>query len=217
METLATHRVHIEFTTPDPGMEITAASASDVKLLISGTKPLINALKPDQITIKLNLEGAHAGTNTIPVTQGSIQLPPGIQLKQVEPEQIEVTLDTLVEKQVPVQPDWTGTLPEGLIMTKAEPIPETALVSGSKLALDDISTVFYGKNSFGRVKAVRHHRGGPCAEPGNPEAQKQNQDPDPVHHRKKITESGNRKPETGSRILRGFASGLRSPFFRSPL
>ncbi len=148
METLATHRVHIEFTTPDPGMEITAASASDVKLLISGTKPLINALRPEQVTIKLNLEGAHAGINTIPVTQGSIQLPPGIQLKQVEPEQVEVTLDTLVEKQVPVQPDWTGTLPEGLILTKAEAIPETVLVTGNKLALDDIATLFTEKISL---------------------------------------------------------------------
>ena len=41
-----------------------------------------------------------------------IQLPPGIRLKNIEPDQGELTLDTMAEKRVPAQADFSGTLPE---------------------------------------------------------------------------------------------------------
>ncbi|PIE61769.1 MAG: DisA protein [Desulfobacterales bacterium] len=142
METLASHEIPIEFTNPDSRLKLTKASVSDVKLLISGAKPLINALKPEQLAVKINLVEAATGVNTLRLTRKNIILPPGIRLKRIEPTQIEITLDALTEKKLPVQPYWTGRLPEGYIMKKARAIPSEVTVMGGELALKKMSTAF---------------------------------------------------------------------------
>ncbi|MBU0973047.1 MAG: diadenylate cyclase [Proteobacteria bacterium] len=142
METLATHEVPVEFIKPDQRMEIISSSASNIKLQISGARTLINAVKPEQIKIKLNLLQAVVGTNKLPVTRENILLPPGIRLKKIEPSLLEITLDSLVEKELSVQPHWVGTLPKGLIMTQASVTPQTVLVTGGGLSLKEISTIF---------------------------------------------------------------------------
>ncbi len=153
METLATHEIPIEFTNPDPGLKLTKASVSDVKLLVSGAKPLINALKPEQLAVKINLTDAATGINTLPLTMENIILPPGIRLKRIEPTQVEITLDALTEKTLPVQPYWTGKLPEGYIMKGARAIPAEVTILGSELALKRMSTVFTQKIDLSKLKA----------------------------------------------------------------
>ena len=142
METLATHEVPVEFMNPDQKMKIISSSASSVKLLISGARPLIKSIKPEQINIKLNLSQAAIGVNKLAITKENILLPPGIQLKKIEPSELDITLDTLIEKQLPIQPNWTGKLPKGLIMKEAKALPKTIQVTGGGMALKDISTIF---------------------------------------------------------------------------
>jgi diadenylate cyclase len=142
METLATQEVPVEFINPDQRMEIIASSASSVKLLISGARPLINAIKPEQINIKLNLSQSVVGSNKLDITRENILLPPGIRLKSIEPSELDITLDTLVEKGLPIQPQWSGKLPKGLVMTQATASPSTVQITGGGLALRDIATIF---------------------------------------------------------------------------
>ncbi len=142
METLATQEVPVEFINPNQKMEIVSSSASSVKLLISGARPLINAIKPEQINIKLNLSQSVVGSNKLSITRENILLPPGIKLKKIEPSELDITLDTLIEKQVPIQPNWVGKLPRGLVMSDAWATPETVQITGGGLALIDMATIF---------------------------------------------------------------------------
>lgn len=145
MEILANYDVPIEFMNPDKKMNIIDASASRSRLLISGARPLVNALTLDQMSIKISLDGTSVGKSKLTITRQNVQLPPGIRLKQIEPDQVEVTLDTMVEKQVPVQADFSGKLPDGLIMTRISVSPETVSISGGELTLDTVTTVFTEK------------------------------------------------------------------------
>jgi len=145
METLATYEVPVEFMNPDQKMEIISSSASNVKVLISGAKPLINSIKSDQINIKLNLSQSVVGINKLSITKENIVLPPGIRLKKIDPSELDITLDTLLEKEIPVQPNWIGKLPEGLIMKEAKALPQTIRVTGGGLALKNISTIYTEK------------------------------------------------------------------------
>lgn len=142
METLATYTVPVEFMMSDQKMEIISSSASDVKLLISGSRPLISSISPDQIKIKLDLSSSVSGTNHLSVTNENILLPPGVRLKSIEPSSLEIALDMRVEKVLPVQPNWTGKLPDGYIMGEAKTIPSVIRVAGGDTALKEIFTVF---------------------------------------------------------------------------
>ncbi len=142
METFAEYEVPVEFINPAQKMEIVSSSTSNVKLLISGARPLVQSIKPEQINIKLNLSQSFVGDNKLAITQNNIQLPPGIRLKKINPSELTIKLDTLIEKELPIQPNWTGKLPSGLVMKKAMPVPDTIKVTGGGLALKDISTIF---------------------------------------------------------------------------
>jgi uncharacterized protein (TIGR00159 family) len=144
-ETFATLDVPVEFMNRDPKMEIFSASASSVKLQISGSGSLIRSVRSDQIKVKLNLANAVAGNNQVAITRDGIVLPPGIELKQIEPQTLEVNLDVPIQKRLPIQPDWTGKMPAGFIMQDYHTIPETVEVIGGNLTLKDIRTIFTEK------------------------------------------------------------------------
>jgi len=153
LETLVTLEVPVEFMNRDPSMEIFAASASSVKLQLSGSGRLIKSVRPDQVKVKLNLANAVPGHNQVPIARESIALPPGIALKQVEPQALEVTLDLPVEKTVPVQPDWTGKLAEGLILEEVRMIPDTVKVVGGNRMLKDLQTIYTEKMPLDTIAA----------------------------------------------------------------
>jgi len=145
LETLMTLEVPVEFMNRDPKMEIFAASASSVRLQLSGSGTLIKSIRPDHVKVKLNLANAVAGINQVPIARDSITLPPGIQLKKVDPQALEVTLDLPVEKTLPVQATWTGKLADGLIMENVRMVPDSIKVVGGSLTLKDIQTIYTEK------------------------------------------------------------------------
>lgn len=144
-ETLLSLEVPVEFMDRDPGMELFSASTSSVKLQISGSGSLIKSVRPDQVKVQLSLANAVAGSNRIAITRDNVVLPPGIQLKQVEPQNIQVNLDMPDRKVLPIQLDWSGKLPADLILKEAYPVPDSVQVAGSSIALNDIRIIYTEK------------------------------------------------------------------------
>ena len=144
-ETLATLEVPVEFMNRDPKMELFSASASTVKLQLSGSGSLVRSVRPDQVKVKLNLINAVPGNNQVAITRDGIVLPPGIELMQLEPQTLEVNVDVPVKKKLPIQPDWAGKLPANLILQESRTIPETVDVVGGNLTLKDIKSIYTEK------------------------------------------------------------------------
>jgi len=145
VETLATLEVPVEFVHRNPKMEIFSASASSVKLQISGSGSLIRNVRPDQVKVKLDLANAVAGNNQVAITRDGIVLPPGIELKQLEPQAIEVNFDVAVHKKLSIQPEWTGKLPADFILQDAYTVPERVEVVGGNLTLQGMRTIYTEK------------------------------------------------------------------------
>ena len=103
-----------------------------MKLHLAGSGSLIKSIRPEQIQVKLDLKRAVAGANTFTVEPEDITLPPGVFLRKVEPPAVEVTLDVPIKKELPVQVDWVGKLPEHLILTEAHLDPPRIWIIGVK-------------------------------------------------------------------------------------
>ena len=126
-------------------MEIFAVSASSIKVQLSGSGTLIKSVRPDQVKVKLSLANAVPGSNQVLIARDAITLPPGIQLKQVEPQALTVNVDVPVEKVLPIQPDWVGKLDERLILEDARLVPDKINVVGASLMLKEIETIYTEK------------------------------------------------------------------------
>jgi diadenylate cyclase len=152
VDTLVTFRVPIDYTNRDPGMEILNASVNSVDLNLSGSGALIKSIRPDQVQVKLDLSKAVVGKNSFTITSDNISLPPGITLRNVTPPEVDVDLDIIIKKELPVQVDWVGKLSDSLILSEAKYEPEKVEISGAKRILDDISTIYTEKVPLDNLK-----------------------------------------------------------------
>lgn len=132
LDTLTTLEVPIEYMNRDPGMEILDTSVNNVKLNLSGSGALIKSLRPEQIKVRLDLSKAVVGENAFNISSDTITLPPGVFLKNVEPQSVEVTLDVPAKKEVPVQVDWVESCPLSFSSSGQNWIPKKLKLSEEK-------------------------------------------------------------------------------------
>jgi YbbR domain-containing protein len=135
----------------DPAMEIVKTSGNTVSLELEGSVALIKSIKPDQIQVKLDLSESKEGPHSFTITRESISLPPGIILKGVTPHVVDVELDKFIKKELPVQIDWVGKLPDRFILTDATIIPKTVEIIGGKRMLEKMLTIYTEKVSLNNL------------------------------------------------------------------
>ena len=144
-ETLMTFDIPIDYVNRVASMEILDASATSVKLDVSGSGPLIRALRPEQVKVHVDLTGAVAGPNNIALKPEMVRLPPGIKLKKVVPANLELMLDAIGEKLLPVQVDWVGPPRAGIRLVSAQVVPPRVKLTGSQRQLAKIDTIYTKK------------------------------------------------------------------------
>ncbi len=145
LETLTNLQVPLEYVNRDSRMQIISASDNTVRLHLSGAGALINSIRPEQVRVKLDLSKAVNGENTFAITRGNIVMPPGLRLNRIEPSEVKVLLEAPIAKELPIQVDWVGALPEGLILVKVRlSADHTKVVGGGKL-VNRLSTVYTEK------------------------------------------------------------------------
>lgn len=145
MDTLITVEVPVEYVNLDPNMEIVETSADTVRLHLNGSLILVKSIRPEQVRLRLNMSRANVGENTFNLTKDDISIPPGVSLRKITPHLVKVTLDVPVQREFPIQVNWTGKLNEHLILTEAYVVPNKIKVVGGSLKLDNIHTIYTEK------------------------------------------------------------------------
>jgi diadenylate cyclase len=153
VRTLITVNAPIEYIKGDPNMEIIETSATDVSIQISGTRALINTISPNQVKVRFDLTDAQAGRNIMAVQENNISLPPGAKIKKIDPPSVDIMIDILGRKKLPLQVDWDGRLPPGILVQDVEITPSEIEVRGGQLLLDQLQTVYTEKVVVDNLKA----------------------------------------------------------------
>ena len=145
IDTYITLDVPVEYTNSNPEIIVMDTPVKTVSLDLSGSGGLLKNLVPGQVKVGINLGSGEIGRNVYNITRDNITLPPGVFLRNTTPASLDITLDKLARKNVPVQADWKGTLPAGILISSVSFKPEIAIISGPSLLLNDISTVYTNK------------------------------------------------------------------------
>jgi uncharacterized protein (TIGR00159 family) len=142
---LTTIEVPVVYINRDPRMQISDVSVNSVQLSLSGSDTLLKKIRSDEIEVLIDLSQVTAGENTFFIRPENIKLPLGVSLKDIRPKSIEMQVYYPIEKKLPIQIDWVGSLPENLILSGAKPDPAMITVTGGKNILDAISTIYTDK------------------------------------------------------------------------
>jgi diadenylate cyclase len=153
MDTLTSIEVPLEYMNRDTRMQIVSTSVNSVRLYLSGSGTLISSLRSDQVRVKLDLSGAKNGENNFIITNDSIVIPPGVRLNRIEPSSVKLVLDIPATKTMPIQVDWVGTLPEGLILEAAQVTPTQIEVEGPSQVLNQMSALYTQQVSLDNLKS----------------------------------------------------------------
>ena len=151
METLTSLEVPLEFMNRDARMQILSTSVNTVRLYLSGSGTLLSSMKPDQIRVKLDLSKAVNGDNQFSLTKDNIVLPPGLRLSRIEPSEVRVAMDIPVTKSLPIQVDWVGALPSGLVLERVSLSPQRTVVVGAGRVLEHMTTLYTEKVQLGNL------------------------------------------------------------------
>jgi diadenylate cyclase len=152
IDTYITLDVPVEYTNSNPELFIVDTSVKTVSLDLSGSGRLLKGLGPGQVKVGIDLGSGDIGRNVYNITSKNITLPPGVFLRNITPPSVDIILDKLARKIVPVQADWKGTLEPGILITSVSFKPEVAIISGPSLILNDISTVYTDKISLESIR-----------------------------------------------------------------
>jgi diadenylate cyclase len=151
VDTVMSMDIPVEYMNRPAEMEILDTSVNTVRLEISGSGALLRRIQPEQASVKLDLSKGVPGANAFTVTSESVSLPPGVLLKDVKPRVLKVTLDTILKKELPVQVDWAGKLPESYVLAQVKIDPPRVLSSGASSVLSGISTLYTEKVSVDQI------------------------------------------------------------------
>jgi diadenylate cyclase len=145
LDTLVSFEVPIQYTGRMPGVDIVGSSDDVVRVHVIGAGALIKSVRADQIAVNIDLGSLPLGENTLRILPDDVSLPPGVALNRVTPSEILVTLDKYAVRSLPVQADWTGKLPDDLLLTEATLDPPEIQVTGRSLLLKGLDTLYTEK------------------------------------------------------------------------
>jgi YbbR domain-containing protein len=120
--------VPVEFTATPSDLLLVGDKDKEIRLHIAGSRSDLNALDPSLLRAKIDLTKAVAGKQTFVITSQNIRLPRGVELLDIVPSSIDLSLAALAEKDIPIKPQLVGKLPNGLKLQSAVVNPSTVKV-----------------------------------------------------------------------------------------
>lgn len=128
--------VNLEHTGPAQNLVITGAPPESVRVRVQGNPNQLANLAPGDFKAVINIPEEKTGDLALPV---NVSAPAGLRVTQVSPEEVRISVDHLVERQVTVAVSLRGTPAQGY--TALTPVfqPGTVIVRGPARVVNEIS------------------------------------------------------------------------------
>ncbi|MGE5699267.1 MAG: CdaR family protein [Deltaproteobacteria bacterium] len=115
--------VPLEIRSVPAGMTITNKVDRQVEVRLSGPPYLLGTLQQAEISAAIDLSNARPGRQVVHMNDSSIKVPPGIKVQRVYPNAIEVSLERLERRRVPLYVKLLGNTESRRRITKIEIVP----------------------------------------------------------------------------------------------
>jgi uncharacterized protein (TIGR00159 family) len=116
--------VPVEYTSASSNLVLVEDKAKEVRIHLVGQKSNLDSLNPAQLSVKIDLSKALPGKQSFVITGENIRLPKGINLLDVVPSSLDLTLAEIIEQEVAIKPQLVGKLPAGLKIHSVKVTPE---------------------------------------------------------------------------------------------
>jgi YbbR domain-containing protein len=135
------HIVPLEYQNLPQGLMIANEIPTSVAIRISGPRAMQMNLNPGDIRLAVDLKGLSPGLTSFRRLEESLNLPSGLKITRISPSYVDVKLERVRERQVPVRVILTGEPAPGFIVKSFKATPAKVTVSGAESELKLVSEV----------------------------------------------------------------------------
>jgi YbbR domain-containing protein len=125
-----------------PGLTVLATSAATVNVTVRGTREDVRQVSQQDLSAVVDLTGDdRRGPITVRLSPSSVRHSRRVQVTEVDPAEVTVNVDEMVERDLAVQPQFGGELPPNLSVERVITQPETVKVKGPKTLLKGMANI----------------------------------------------------------------------------
>ena len=132
-------RIPVAFENLPESMEILGEPPQTVEVRLRGSSGTLRRLGSGDMAAIIDLESEHAGTRMFDMTTDRVRAPLGIEVTQVIPSTISLTLDVAASRVVPIVPEVRGAPAPGFVVGVVEVEPASVEVEGPESRLRDLA------------------------------------------------------------------------------
>ena len=127
---------------PDsPNLTVSKYPPLVARVYVEGPRDTVDALEAGQLTVIADMSGVEPGIRPRDLHIDPKTLPPNVKVKEIDPRQITVTVERVVERELPIVPRFEGEPPAGSEVIDWQIVPRTVTVSGAESQMREITEV----------------------------------------------------------------------------
>ena len=124
-----------------PGMMVASEVPGRVDVRISGPRTLMMNLRPADMSIAVDLKDLQPGLTSFKRLEEGFNLPSARKVTRVSPSYVDVKLERIREKVVPVQVMLSGTPANGAVVEAVVAVPPRVTVEGAESEIKNVAEV----------------------------------------------------------------------------
>ncbi|GAU07711.1 CdaR family protein [Desulfoplanes formicivorans] len=137
--------IPLEFVDLPDDYVIRSGLRNRIQIRVRGASGIIRGLDTQHLAYKANLNSLRLGTNTILLNQKNIPLNTSLEVMEISPPRLELEVDRIVSRTIPVEIAWEGELPVDFEMARTFAQPETVTLTGASTVISDMEKVLTKK------------------------------------------------------------------------
>src|SRR5215475_5274563 len=130
----------IEFNLPE-SHAVSKYDTLTARVYLEGPRDTLDSLRTGQLTVTADMSDVEPGVRVIALKVDPSRLPTNVRVKEIEPPTITVTVERVVEKEVPVSPRWEGEPPTGYDLIDWQITPPTVKIAGAESQMKELTRV----------------------------------------------------------------------------
>jgi hypothetical protein len=133
--------VPLEIINLPPNYLITKGMLNKIQVRIRGTKALLERVEEKKISYTLDLSNVRKGSNVLVLNPKNIAFPRPLEVVEVIPSRLELMVDELVIKEVPVTVKWQSQISRYFELISVRTEPESITIKGPSTLVEKIKEI----------------------------------------------------------------------------
>lgn len=129
-------RIPLEFTNLPSQLELVGDTPNVVDVRVRGSSGALSRIAAGELVAVLDLRSARSGRRLFHLANNDVRAPFGVEVVQISPSNVSITLETSATKVVPVVPELDGVPRDGYVVGTVAADPATVEVVGPASAVD---------------------------------------------------------------------------------